>query len=186
MRSASGRKRQSTWVNAARISSGCWPRKARTRRTRLIGTPIQTRSDRNGDRGGPTEGSFPFGTSGTSGALSGSSAYRAGGDPARRSESIRRPHLHSPGSGPEGIERIRIVVVRPRLHDFAIAHVLGDHAIELERSLVTHRPLSDQRDDVIVARHHVVAGDHLDHAVQLGEDLAVGVEKRPLAGEISG
>src|SRR5215212_5756604 len=81
--------RQSTRENASRISSGCCPRKARKRKKRLTGTPIQTRGDRNGDWR-EDRGLLPLGSDCTGGLGSGSRAYRAGGCPARRSRSIRR------------------------------------------------------------------------------------------------
>src|SRR4051794_30587969 len=47
--SASGRKRQSTRDRASRISAGSCPRKATTRKKRLMGIPSQTRGERKRD-----------------------------------------------------------------------------------------------------------------------------------------
>jgi hypothetical protein len=80
--------RQSTRENASRISSSCCPRKARKRKKRLTGMPIQTRGDRNGDCR-EDRGLLLLESDCTGELGSGSRAYRAGGYPARRSRSIR-------------------------------------------------------------------------------------------------
>lgn len=70
---------------------------------------------------------------------------------------------------PEFVQRIDVIIVRPRFCYPAIPHMVDNYSIEIETLASSHSPLMDQSNGVVRTYQNIVDSYNLDMSAQLSE-----------------